>query len=143
MYKRLHRLVGGFVGLFDRGFVCKLLYLGNLFIRAVFFELLRFCVLISIAHVEQRHQALVLKLAHILPYEICCVFDTVQKLKRARNVVAVAVCKCLFNALSHVIIKLRHRLSAVLVVLIGLNRYACQSGVARYIVRRSQMSVAG
>ena len=79
--KSLHRLIGGFIGLLNAGFVAELLNFRNLSIVAVFFEILSFGSSVFICHGKRRLQALIFKLVKIVLDIVFCVINAVKQLQ--------------------------------------------------------------
>ena len=71
------------------------------------------------------------------------ILHVAQKLKRARQIIAETLHIGLFDAWSHAVIKINDALTAVLIVLVGLNGNARQRGIAIDVVGFAQHAVPG
>ena len=141
MDKSLHSLICSSVSLLDRGLICKILDL--LYGRSVNYlnEQLSFCLLIAVIVGKCRNKALFFQLVEQLLGDSLRIIETAEQIERSVDIVTVSVLECLGNACSHIIIELRDRLTAVLVVLIGLDSDAGKSSIACNVVRSSQVTV--
>ena len=144
VYDSLHRLAGRAVGLCECVLLRKALELsGNLL--AVFFgekfELLRF---ILSGGFELRHLAgSCLRSGANRLDAILGVLVVGKKLSAAAEICAITLVIGLCNARRHTVVEVRYGLTAVLIILVGLDRDARERGISRDIVRLADEAVAG
>ena len=138
-----HCLIGCTVGFPISILLCKRLYGCNLVGCQPFRELLCLCFLITVVICQTRNQTrFLLNSSRIGLYKCLWFFDVGQEFQCSCNVLQVPFPISFLHAASHCIIKVRDALSAVLVVLVGLNRNTSQSGIAGNIVWFSQEAMS-
>ena len=138
--QRLHRLIGRTLGLAARKLEGEVHdAVGSLLVRAL--EQARADQLADTVVV--RHIRLFLADSQQGLCRLLTVLLQTVRLKRLGEVVAVAVPVGLADARRHAVIEVRDTLTAVLVVLVGLNRNAGERRIACDVVRLAQEAVSG
>ena len=125
MYKCLHSLICGSVGFHFSLLQCKFLYLVDYFIADIganLSEAFTLCVLIAVIVSENRTKLLfffeLLCICLYISFRGCKIINAAYKLKSSYDILSIAVLICLSYAVSHRIVKVGDRLSAVLIVLV-------------------------
>ena len=138
MYKGFHSLISLSSYLIVGELGSSVLHFPGFIFRNYLFKFLKLQLFVIVVPSHARtYSVLFLDLLSNLFHSV----HVVQKVQHFPKISKIEFLICLSHSGSHAVIEIRHRLAAVLVVLIGLDRDACESRIAFYVVRLSQMSV--
>ena len=142
MNKRLHCLIGRLVCLLLGAALREVENAGNhLLVRHILRQQFRHaCAVVSVLF-QRGFEVLRLRLRHQFIGVRVTLRVVQQQLQRTGEVHAVALDERLFHAGRHAVIEVHNRLTAVLIVLVCLNRNARQRRVGRDVLRLTQIAV--
>ena len=144
VYQRFHGLIGGAIGFLHSLFVRKGLQAGDG--RLVHPQAGQGAAVRGPEGLVLHQRGMNFPIGHFLEQghiALLRVFHAAQKLQRPHHVVPIPLGKGLLYAFSHGIIEIDDALTAVLIVLVGLNGNAGQGGIGRDILGLPQKAVAG